>query len=68
MDSILRELELVIDRDQFDNGGLKIYTTIDGALQSVAEGSLQRRLQQIESLPGFPHKPMKAFSSGGSRR
>jgi penicillin-binding protein 1A len=63
MDSILRELELVIDRDQFDNGGLKIYTTIDGALQSVAEGSLQRRLQQIESLPGFPHKPMKAFSS-----
>ena len=24
MDSILRELELVIDRDQFDNGGLKI--------------------------------------------
>jgi penicillin-binding protein 1A len=24
MDSILRELELVIDRDQFDNGGLRI--------------------------------------------
>ncbi len=67
MDTILRELELVIDRDQFDNGGLKIYTTIDGALQSVAEGSLQRRLQQIESLPGFPHKPMKAFSSETSK-
>ena len=63
MDSILRELELVIDRDQFDNGGLKIYTTIDGELQSITEGSLQRRLQQIESLPGFPHKPMKAFSA-----
>src|SRR4029077_6393810 len=26
-------------------------------------GSLRRRLQQIESLPGFPHKPMKAFWS-----
>jgi penicillin-binding protein 1A len=63
MDSILRELELVIDRDQFDNGGLRIYTTIDGALQSVAEESLRRRLQQIESLPGFPHKAMKAYAS-----
>jgi penicillin-binding protein 1A len=63
MDSILRELELVIDRDQFDNGGLKIYTTIDGALQNVAEASLRRRLQQIESLPGFSHKPMRAFSA-----
>jgi penicillin-binding protein 1A len=61
MDSILRELELVIDRDQFDNGGLRIYTTIDGPLQNVAEASLRKRLQQIESLPGFPHKPMKAY-------
>ena len=50
----LRELELVIDRDQFDNGGLRIYTTIDGALQNVAEASLRKRLLQIESLPGFP--------------
>ncbi|HEU4678141.1 MAG TPA: PBP1A family penicillin-binding protein [Terrimicrobiaceae bacterium] len=61
MDSILRELELVIDRDQFDNGGLRIYTTIDGPLQNIAEASLRKRLQQIESLPGFPHKPMRAY-------
>jgi penicillin-binding protein 1A len=63
MDSVLRELDLVIDRDQLDNGGLRIYTTIDGALQSVAEASLQRRLQQIETLPGFPYRPMKAYSA-----
>jgi len=66
MDSILRELELVIDRDQFDNGGLRIYTTIDGALQNVAEASLRRRLQRVESLPGFPHNPMKAYSAKDS--
>jgi penicillin-binding protein 1A len=64
MDSVIRELDLVIDRDQLDNGGLRIYTTIDGALQSVAEESLQRRLQQVESSPGFPHRPMKAYASG----
>jgi len=62
MDSILRELELVIDRDPFDNGGLQIYTTIDGDLQNTAEASVRRRLEQVESWPGFPHKPMKAFS------
>jgi penicillin-binding protein 1A len=61
MDSILRELELVIDRDQFDNGGLRIYTTIAGVLQNVAEASLRRRLQQVESFPGFSHKPMMAY-------
>jgi penicillin-binding protein 1A len=63
MDSILHELELVIDRDPFDNGGLKIYTTIDGTLQNIAETSVRRRLDQVESLPGFPHKPMKEFST-----
>lgn len=61
MDAILRDLELVIDRDQLDNGGLKIYTTIDGTLQQKAESSVRRRIEQIEALPGFPHKPMKAL-------
>lgn len=61
MDSILRELELVIDRDPFDNGGLKIYTTIDGDLQDTAEASVSNRLDQIETWPGFSHKPMKDF-------
>ncbi len=63
MDSILRELDLVIDRAPFDDGGLKIYTTIDGPLQDAAEASVQRRLDQIEAAPGYPHRPMKTFSA-----
>lgn len=59
MDAILRELELVIDREQFDEGGLKIYTTIDGALQRIAETSVRRRLDEIEARPGYPHPPAK---------
>lgn len=66
MDAILRDLELVIDRDQLDNGGLKIYTTIDGTLQEKAESSVRRRIEQIEALPGFPHKPMKALMDAAS--
>lgn len=63
MDSILRDLELVIDPEPLDEGGLKIYTTIDGDLQKAAEASVSKRLTQVESWPGYPHKPYKAFSS-----
>jgi penicillin-binding protein 1A len=62
MDSILRELDLIIDRESFDEGGLKIYTTIDSVLQTGAEAAVRRRLEQIEALPGYPHRPMKAFA------
>lgn len=63
MDSILRELDLVIDRAPFEDGGLKIYTTIDGALQDAAEASVQRRLDQIEASFGYPHRAMKSFTA-----
>jgi penicillin-binding protein 1A len=63
MDSILRELDLVIDREAFDEGGLKIYTTIDGPLQDAAEASVRKRLDQVEALPQYPHRSMKAFAA-----
>ena len=63
MDAILRELELVLDDGQMDGGGLKIYTTIDGPLQRAAEASVAGRLEQVEALPGYPHKPMGTFQN-----
>lgn len=63
MDAILRELDLVIDRTPFDEGGLRIYTTIDRSLQDAAEDSVRKRLEQIESFSGFPHRPMKSFGA-----
>jgi len=60
MDTILHELELVIDQDPMDEGGLKIYTTIDGALQTAAEASVAKRLTQIEASPGYSHKTYKS--------
>ena len=62
MDAILRELELVLEPGRMDEGGLQIFTTIDGTLQSTAENSVARRLAQIEAQPGYPHKPMTAFA------
>jgi len=61
MDAILRELELVLDPDQLSEGGLKIYTTIDGGLQRVAEESVSKRISQIEATSGYPHRTMKSY-------
>ena len=62
MDAILRELELVLEPGQMNEGGLKIYTTIDGPLQAAAEQAVRDRLQAVEAQPGYPHKPMSEFA------
>lgn len=61
MDTILRELELVLESGQMNEGGLKIYTTIDGPLQAAAELAVSDRLKAVEAQPGYPHKPMSHF-------
>lgn len=63
MDAILRDLDMVLEPGQMDGGGLKIYTTIDGALQKAAEDSVALRLREIETQPGYPHPPAGAFSN-----
>lgn len=55
MDMIVRELELVLTREQLQEGGLRIYTTIDPALQNDAESVVKRHLEAIEKLPNYPH-------------
>jgi len=55
MDAILRELELVTTREQMEEGGLRIYTSIDPTLQRAAEASVRRRLAEIEARAGYVH-------------
>ncbi len=63
MDAILRELELVLEPGRLDEGGLRIYTTIDGGLQQAAEASVRSRLRTVESQPGYPHPAMESFAN-----
>ncbi|MBN8710620.1 MAG: hypothetical protein BGO12_02960 [Verrucomicrobia bacterium 61-8] len=63
MDAIVRDLQLVIDQDQLDEGGLKIYTTIDSELQKVAEDSVKKRLKEIEKDSAFRHKPFRPLTN-----
>jgi penicillin-binding protein 1A len=62
MDMVMRELDLILDDDQQDAGGLKIYTTIDPVLQDEAQKSLDRALTKIEQRPGYQHPKKSQFT------
>jgi penicillin-binding protein 1A len=62
MDMIMRELETLLEDEQQDQGGLKIYTTIDPVLQDEAQKSLDRALTKIEQRPGYAHPRKSEFT------
>ena len=67
MDMVMRELDVLLDDDQQSQGGLKIYTTIDPALQDEAQKSLDRALTKIEQKPGYTH-PRKSSYGDDERK
>ncbi len=62
MDAVRRELDLLLSDDQRDDGGLKIYTTIDPVLQKAAEKSIDTQLRKVEARPGYAHPKRADFS------
>lgn len=64
MDAVMRDLEVLIPKATLDQGGLKIFTTIDRRLQLLAENALETRLAAIEAEKGWPH-PTRAASLQG---
>ncbi len=62
MDTVRRELDLLLSDAQRDDGGLKIYTTIDPTLQQAAEKSIDVQLRKVESRPGYAHPKRVNFS------
>ena len=59
MDAVQRDLNLILTRDQIDNGGLFIYTTLDPKVQDSAQQALETQLTKIEHQSNFNH-PSKA--------
>jgi penicillin-binding protein 1A len=62
MDAILRDLDILLDDEQQIQGGLKVYTTIDPALQDEAQKALDRQLSKIEAKSGYSHPKKSAFT------
>jgi len=61
LEAVRRDLDLVLDAEDIEDGGLLIHTTIDRDLQGAAEQSLEKRLREVEGRRGYPHLTKAQF-------
>jgi len=61
MDAIRADLEIILEKQDIELGGLDITTTIDLRIQQKAEESLDKRLHDIERLSGYAHPTRDAW-------
>lgn len=57
------ELAQNLDSDHLASGGLRVYTTLDPALQKTAETALDTELAKVEARPGYAHPKRADFAS-----
>ncbi len=62
MDAVDRDLDVLLTDAQRAEGGLKVYTTIDPALQKQAEVVVDAQLKKVESRAGYGHPKKAGFS------
>lgn len=55
MDYIRREMRLITEAEERQQGGMKIHTTIDATLQKQAEQVLEAHLAKLEKTKGWRH-------------
>lgn len=67
MEAVVADMELILAEKDREEGGLRIYTTLDPRLMTLAEQSLDQHLTAIESRSGFPHPPRSAHPGSGQR-
>ena len=55
MEGVQNELSSLLTDEQTDEGGLKIYTTIDPKMQELATQAMEAQLAKIENSRGYEH-------------
>jgi penicillin-binding protein 1A len=63
LDAVRRDLEKLLDNGEVEEGGLKIYTTLEPALQEAAEQSLTKQLAAVEKVPGYAHQKWALYQN-----
>ncbi len=63
MEAVRRDLDLVLTDGDIEDGGLRIYTTLDSELQAAAEASINKRLAEVEKLKGYKHITKAQFDA-----
>ncbi len=63
IDAIRRDLEVILEKQNIQLGGLTIVTTIDQRLQTIAEEALDKKLREVERSSGYPHQTRAAWQN-----
>jgi penicillin-binding protein 1A len=58
----MRDLDLVLTDDQVEQGGLRIYTTIDAQLQKAAQAAVDNQLRKVEQRTGYSHPKRSEYT------
>ena len=59
LDTVRRDLDLILEQQEIEDGGLQVFTTLNKNLQDAAEAAVEKRLAAVEKQRGYAH-PKKA--------
>lgn len=59
LDTVRRDLDLILEQHEIEDGGLQVFTTLNKDLQDAADAAVEKRLAAIEKQRGYVH-PKKA--------
>ncbi|OYW74584.1 MAG: hypothetical protein B7Z37_17150 [Verrucomicrobia bacterium 12-59-8] len=59
LDTVRRDLDLILEQQEIEDGGLQVFTTLNKDLQDAAEAAVEKRLAAVEKQHGYAH-PKKA--------
>ncbi len=59
LDTVRRDLDLILEQHEIEDGGLQVFTTLNKDLQDAAEAAVEKRLAAVEKQHGYAH-PKKA--------
>ncbi len=59
LDAVRRDLDLILEQQEIEDGGLQVFTTLNKELQDAADESVEKRLSAVEKQRGYKH-PKKA--------
>ncbi len=55
LDLVRRDLDLILEEQEIEDGGLQVFTTLDKTLQDAAGEYVEKRLAAVEKLRGYAH-------------
>lgn len=55
LDAVRKDLDLILEEHEIEDGGLQVFTTLSKDLQDAASESVEKRLAGVEKLHGYAH-------------